>query len=548
MAVYLAITDGTTTVDLSAAYLDYVPEAAGYNDEWVSERGRFRFASGIAGWRTDIQNVGRLLTQAQEYQKSHNGNRVFIKFRWQGADDLYRSELAGGLVIPDRDALKRSQANATTPSLGIFEIEWTRRNWWEDDTERTLDVHGFNMTAGSVQIYNSYKVTDIAGTNIKVTSGGTAYTGTIASVPLEAWLYPPVVHYTLSGAKHGTFLPGTSAVAGGTAVGSSISSGSIDYVTGIWTLNFTGTPTGTITADFRYGYGNYLDVAATAIAGDLPAPVKLKLDWGLGGGTPPTVGTVQWKPTKLYFGAAHGNPVGFLNTYEWETPNLSLTGAASANALDSNGTHWAFTNLTSEYNTGNVVGFQIVGTTLAAAGNEIFVPLIRNYPVTTAGTAMFFNYNIRLADGITNSSEYIQPNTADGFIKLPPITFNGGNYQSSFMGGSVIYGLGFEGISGTIAALNIDFVQFVPTSAGYGQIGMSYNNSVTEFVIDGINQTCYADKDFGGTLVTYPAVLNYDYLVIFPNEAWRGYILGYPDNVDYTTMVIATYRPRKRVI
>src|SRR3990167_10219125 len=106
MAVYLAITDGTTTVDLSGAYMDYAPQAAGYNEEWVAERGSYRFASGIAGWRTDIQNVGRLLTQAQEYQKTHNGPRVYVQFKWQTSDDLYRSELAGGGLIPHRVSLR----------------------------------------------------------------------------------------------------------------------------------------------------------------------------------------------------------------------------------------------------------------------------------------------------------------------------------------------------------------------------------------------------------------------------------------------------------
>ena len=542
MAVYLAITDGTTTVDLSGAYMDYNPQAANYNEEWVSERARYRFASGIAGWRTDVQNVGRLLTQAQEYQKNKTGNRVYIKFKWQTSDDLYRSELAGGLVLPDQDALRRSQANAATPSLGMFEIEWTRRNWWEDDTERTLDAHGFNVAGGSVQIYNSYKVTDVAGTSLKVTSGGTSYTGTIASVPLEAWLYPPVVHYTLSGAKHGTFIPGTSATAGGTAVGSSISSGSINYVTGVWTLNFSGSPTGTITGDFRHGYGNYIDMAGTAVAGDLPAPLKLAL-------------TRSGRETIV--GATYGSAANWPNTFEIET--YSGTFSKSATVTASNGTYANLTAGTAY----PLFHIKIIpASEMAGFDNGFYTPILNCIGTPDLAGSIYSNYNtnwrislygsdlIYLSDDIRfEANKYNDgTNRNTNLLRFPPVSLtkqaqlSGENVQNyiefankiiNASGGSIVKG---------------DFIQFFPTTGGYGEYFTPYAANKTNVTIDGITERVYLTS---GTSIYPDYIHKYGYPSIMPGQANRIYLLTgaeFTGSAQLVTNAIVSYRPRKRII
>ena len=542
MAVYLAITDGTTTVDLSAAYMDYVPQAANYNEEWVSERGSFRFASGIAGWRTDIQNVGRLLTQASEYQKTHNGARVYVNFKWQTSDDLYRSELAGGLIIPDQDALRRSQANAATPSLGLFEIEWTRRNWWEDDTERTLPAHGFNVAGGSVQLYNSYNITDVAGTSLKVTSGGTAYTGTIASVPLEAWLYPPVVHYTLSGAKHGTFVPGTSATAGGTAVGSSISSGSINYVTGVWTLNFSGNPTGTITGDFRYGYGNYIDLAGTAVAGDLPAPLKLNL-------------TLLGLETIV--GVTYGSAATWKNAFEIETYSGTFSDLATVTA--SNGTYSALT-LGTAY-PGN--HFQIFpASDMAGFDNNFYTPILNCIGTPDLAGSIYSNYNANwqiklfgfgatyISDGIRFYADKYNDGTDrnSNLLRFPPISFT---KQMQAAGESVSSYINFAGKIITLGGGSIvkgDFIQFMPTLGGYGEFLVPYSVGPGNLTIDGITERVYVTS---GTLIYPDYIHKYGYPSVMPGQANRIYMLtgaAFLGSAQLVTNAVVSYRPRKRII
>ena len=543
MAVYLAITDGTTTVDLSGAYMDYAPQAAGYNEEWVAERGSYRFASGIAGWRTDIQNVGRLLTQAQEYQKTHNGPRVYVQFKWQTSDDLYRSELAGGLIIPDRDSLRRSQANAATPSLGMFEIEWTRRNWWEDDTERTLPAHGFNVASGSVQLYNSYKITDVAGTSLKVTSGGTSYTGTIASVPLEAWIYPPVVHYTLSGAKHGTFVPGTGASAGGTAVGSSISSGSIDYVTGVWTLNFSGSPTGTITGDFRYGYGNYIDLVGTAVAGDLPAPLKLAL-------------TRLGRETIV--GATYGSAATWKNAFEAETYSGTFTDLATA--IASNGTY-AYLTIGTGYPASTHIQI-FPSTDMAGFDNSFYTPVLSCIGTPDLAAGIYSNYNtnwrVRLIGfGMNYQSDDIRfyvdkyndgTDRNSNLLRFPPISLT---RQTQFDNDNVYNYINFSAKiinSSGGSIIKADFVQFMPTIGGYGEYSVPFALDVSDIVIDGITERVYLTS---GTLIYPDYVRKYGFPSVMPGQANRIYMLTgrvFLGSAQHVTNAVASYRPRKRVI
>lgn len=556
MAVTLQITDGTTTVDLSADYIDYVPMAAPSYEEWVEEMGRFRFDTGIAGWRTDIQNIGRLFTQAKEYQSKKVGPRVFVKFKWQSSDDLYRSEVSDGWIVPDRNTMGVGMANAPTPTWGNFEIHWTRRNFWEDDTERTLPARGFNLAGGTAQIYNSYYTTDVAGTSLKVTSGVSSYTGTIVSVPLEAWLYPPVVHYTLGGAQNGTYIP--AGTVGGTIGGGSILSGTIDYNTGVWSLNFSGNPTGTITGDFRYGYGNYIDIPGTAVAGDLPAPVKIAYH----GGT-----TANNYIMYMYIGAMHGGTVNINNVLEAEDTVISGTAVSSASASKGSINSWDAAN-TDEFDTG--ITFNTINENLLIQ-NDYLVPIMRidGTPADTGGTYSIYNinYRSRLYNGInTYNSEYFQLyplitalGTYDpGYIRFQPVTMLGNNYdyledtanptttswevQTTRIGTSVT------------AVLKADFVQFFPTNGGYAEIINIGAGALATAVYDGINSRSYRVN-----LGTSSYVLDHHYgdIRVYPGDNNRIYtLIGNQNSLGYTLKsainaphgVVLNYRSRKRII
>ena len=536
MGVYLAISDGTTTVDLSADYINnqYVPMAGAPDEEWVTESGLFRFDQGVSAWRTDIQNIGKLFTRAQEWHKSRTGNRVFIKFKWQSGDDAYRSEVATGLVVPDRQTLGVAMANAGTPTYGLFDIQWTRRNYWEDDTERTLFVQGFNVTGGTPQIYNSYNVTDKTGEAIGTAGAGTVYAGTLLNTPVEAYLNPAEIFYSWnSAARTATVTAGTTATSGGAIAGSGIASGTINYTNGIWGITFSSAPAGTFTADYRYGYGNYLNIPGTAVAGDLPAPVKLDY---LG------------RYHNMFIASTYGSPASWTNAYEVEeVAGLSTNaGTEAATVTASGGTY-----VTYNAGTASELFLNLVPTSQYLAENDFYTPLFfQNIGSADGGTNTYWKQYVRIAGGFTYESEQVRFTNTTGIHKMPPLTFKNSNFISS--DGTAMhddYRLYIQKIdAGGGSALLFDFVQFMPTLGGYCETFPEVFSLGSATVVDGINERVYHYVLGANPAVYYDSIADYGWVTVCPGQANRIYTLVNLKSPFTATPVTVTYRPRRRVI
>lgn len=526
MGVYLAITDGTTTVDLSADYIDYSPMAGSPDDEWVTERLTARFDQGVAGWRTDIQNIGNLFTQAKKWQRKRTGARVYINLRWATGDDLYRSEIASGLILPDRNALSRPMANAATPTYGIFEIELTRRNYWEDDTERSLYVQGFNVTGGTQQIYNSYRVTDVTGEAVGTAGAGTVYAGTFLNTPVEAFANPPEIFYSWnSAARTATVTAGTAATSGGVIAGSGIASGTINYTNGVWGITFSSAPAGTFTADYRYGYGNYIDIPGTAVSGDLPAPLKL---------------TYYARYANMYIGATYGSAVGFTNTYEAEAYGTVVNGTATA----SGGSYISWASSTVEANL-----FNLALNNVYLAGNEYYIPIFfQNIGTSFGGTNTYWRNTFLMGGSFIYTSEQVRFTNTLGINKMPPVTFHNMEYLDP--DGTVTYALYQPRIQKIDDAgspsIYVDFIQFMPTAGGYTEtFPVNYaSGSVT--VVDGINERVYHYTP--ASYNYYDSFADYGWVSAYPGQNNRVYTLVNLTAPLTATLVSVAYRPRRRVI
>lgn len=153
----LSLTDGTTTVVLasgSATLLSYTPRTPSDTHDpngTVVESARILFGS-VASARAALGNVNRLLTQARHYQRTRLGPRIFVQFRPDTAETLYRSELYSreqgdvGRVELEDDGLGMQWAGDKLALL----VTWERRFYWEG-AETALPLtngNGTNVTTG----------------------------------------------------------------------------------------------------------------------------------------------------------------------------------------------------------------------------------------------------------------------------------------------------------------------------------------------------------------------------------------------------------------
>jgi len=100
-----------------------------------------------------IKSLNRLFQQAREYQRRTVGAQVYIQFKLDYADTLYRSEVVDGGVEYDRTALDWMSAAGVLP----VDVAWTRRFYWESAAETELPLTNGNGSSvtGGINVYNS---------------------------------------------------------------------------------------------------------------------------------------------------------------------------------------------------------------------------------------------------------------------------------------------------------------------------------------------------------------------------------------------------------
>lgn len=162
------ITDGTTTVDFSGsnvsasgATMEYAPQPFRGTDTTLAEVGiravqetarvRFRGISASAAIDT-ARALERLLDQAARFRESERGNRIYVKFKPESAETLYRAEVYKGDVSWDR---QKGLGDHLRGKMFAVDVQFNR-GVWEADSEVELALtngSAANQTGG-LTIFN----------------------------------------------------------------------------------------------------------------------------------------------------------------------------------------------------------------------------------------------------------------------------------------------------------------------------------------------------------------------------------------------------------
>lgn len=103
--------------------------------------------------RARIRSVETLLRQAEQYQEYRFGGPVYVQFQPGASGDTYRSEILSGRLELSDTALEAKEWAAKQVEAAAM---WTRRYYWEDNTERQVPLsngNGTNNTSG-LTVYN----------------------------------------------------------------------------------------------------------------------------------------------------------------------------------------------------------------------------------------------------------------------------------------------------------------------------------------------------------------------------------------------------------
>ncbi len=134
--------------------------------------------------RALVRGIERLFQQAQHRQRTGLGTRVYVKFDPANSGTVYRSEVLSGRVdLADAWALTQNWEANETECL----VTWTRRYYWEADSETELILSNGNSTGtGGVVVWNHDD--GGAGHDNYVAIGGTVVAGAIPA-PLRLEIY-----------------------------------------------------------------------------------------------------------------------------------------------------------------------------------------------------------------------------------------------------------------------------------------------------------------------------------------------------------------------
>jgi len=156
MAFTLELTDGTTTVTLSAtdALLTggaYQIKTPAINAANVTEQAEVHF---IASMDTKIGNIEKLFARAREYQATKIGARVYVQLTLEAV--VWRSEIYDGRVILSADWLRGERAAGFRTGAVI----WTRAPFWEG-AEVQIPLTNGNGAAvtTALNVYNNMDAT-----------------------------------------------------------------------------------------------------------------------------------------------------------------------------------------------------------------------------------------------------------------------------------------------------------------------------------------------------------------------------------------------------
>jgi hypothetical protein len=262
----LKIVYGSTTIDLSAGdyrIKTYSPSPPRANRDTVVEGiSVFIEASSVADLQSDIRAIENAFYLAQQRRIKRLGDRVYLTFLEDGDTITYRSEIYAdnesdlpGTVFVDTQWLRSVMWDQKVVEA---KISLERRNYWEASTETELSLANGSQTAatGGCTIYNpsttavfTNTTVSFAATNSRISDSGDGF---------SIFATGDVINLRGSTSNDGVYT--VDAVAGD---GSYIDVNQVISNEGAGdTINI-------------YDVQNYVHIAAAAITGNLPCPVRI---------------------------------------------------------------------------------------------------------------------------------------------------------------------------------------------------------------------------------------------------------------------------------
>lgn len=568
MATVLNIVYGSTTIQLNAgayALLEYTPRApeereivvetafadggerpvAAYRN--VSEVARVALLGdgSAAAVRAAKAAIDQALSLARRRQQRGLGERVYVEYQPDGYAETYRSELLGGRVELADDALGWQWADRNIEIL----IGWLRRFYWEgpeaqiycqDVTELIFSeelTDPLNLLAG----YEG-----LTGVTADNSAAGVLYFDVVDDGLGSTWwteIYTDPMSPTTSRVGHSAGVSASGLVVVTEDNGSGIG-GTLDLTVGAalqgmsaqWVTNTAGVPVYNHTDDD--GHGNYVEMQADEVGGDLPAAVRLEMT--------NTYSSSNRASNLLMAHNVLSDPANLNHVLEAEAASggTTVTGDGACSGGGRKTLSWAGTAETEVLN-------WTLSTALLNACRGNYFRLIARFASVPAYSDVWVRWRIKFS--LTTIWEGPQMllstlfNLQDmGVLQLPPYLVGAGD----------IYPLNLvlsaqRNQSGT-HNLSLDFVQLSPLDGwrklsprGYG---LAYG---ARLVDDGLEGLTYTDG-WAAAGKTGHYIGSGERLAVWPNARQRLYFLHDTMTgsaaIDRLLTVKVFYRPRRLTI
>jgi hypothetical protein len=520
MAHTLQIVYGSTTIDLSTGdyAVSYTPRDPG-GAETVTENLTVRvMAANLADMQSDIRDISTAFEAAKRRRKTGTGDRVYIKFQESGDSDTYRSEiwsrrpndLPGRVTILGPTMYER----IFTTEVAMLRISWSRRGYWEDDSETELALkNGSGSGTGGITVVNPQGSKVI---NAQVTISYTA-PNTIAD----------------SGSGLGGLIPGDII----SVRGSTSNDGIYTVVTvaaGSITVN---EPIVTEVAGDStdiYDMNSYVHIDATL--GTIPTPCRIEMTNNDAGADLQTV----WIGNNYL-----SEPEDFAHILEAED---SDTGSNTANAGASSGQYRAYAGISTPE--AKITGWTIPTETLVAADSAYFKVIARFFDGTNI-TDVKYRLRIYYASQILYDGPQIEfDDTYAGIsrlwreldtIQLPPYLLEGNSPTDLTL---ELWGISTSGGAETV---NLDLLMLLPVNTYrklYSISGVAQNSVLVDDGVLGIYyQTVSSElvSDItaeGEPIMLWPGIDNRIYFIQHSETANTA-------DIDRAMSVRVYYRPRR---
>ena len=307
------------------------------------------------------------------------------------------------------------------------------------------------------------------------------------------------------------------------------------------------TAAGTVYNHNAGGTCNYLDIAGTAVLGDIPGATRLELTNSYYSAVSGLYGTIIYGLDHVWIGQNVFTPSTFDHIIEAETSDYggtAIAGAYSGGSVIRTGVTstsetlllaWALPTAVADAANGRLHRLTFRSTTMESA-NVIRYRLKLVFGTAAAGVALW------QSDLVTPDSSFVLSTRNLFTLKLPP-------WPPGLSGATGLY-LQLWGmkVGSDNQLLNIDFIQLTPAD-GYRELKTASYDVPYEYRIidDGIGEYLYVDDGAGadkaGIMTGYGAPIQ-----VWPGRDQRLYFLMNPDEIARTLSVKVFYRPRRRTL